>query len=72
MWPVSTNYQKYQRTNLNYQKPNTWYMMWPVSTRVPGVKVQVWNSCRDKIPGNFFRRYFFNSEISTLPGNKSS
>ena len=45
----------------------TWYMMCPVSTRVPGVKVQVWNSCRARIPGNFFRRYIVSSEISTFP-----
>ena len=42
-------------------------MMCPVHTKVPGVKVQVWNSCMARIPGNFSSRNLFNNEISTLP-----
>ena len=39
-------------------------------TRVPGVKVHVWNSCRERIPGNLASRNFFRSETSTLPASK--
>ena len=41
--------------------------MWPVQTRVPGVKVQVWNSCSERMPGNFFSRKVFRREMSTFP-----
>ena len=47
-------------------------MIWPVQTRVPGVNVQVWNSCRDRIPGNFLSRKVFSKEMSTFPAGKSS
>ena len=39
-------------------------------TRVPGVKVQVWNSWRETIPGNLVRRKFLSKVISTLPGTR--
>ena len=42
-------------------------MMCPVQTKVPGVKVQVWNSCIARMPGNFSSRNLFSNEISTLP-----
>ena len=41
--------------------------MWPVQTRVPGVKVQVWNSWSERMPGNFFSRKVFRREMSTFP-----
>ena len=43
------------------------YMTWPVRTKVPGVKVQMWNSWRARIPGNFWRRNFLSRETSTFP-----
>ena len=39
-------------------------------TRVPGVKVHVWNSCKERIPGNLVSRNFFSSDISTLPASQ--
>ena len=46
------------------------YMICPVNTSFPGVKVQVWTSCKAKIPGNFWRRNFLSNETSTFPVHK--